>query len=152
MMLHNHTRFGDKMFCGSEILSRQTFTNILNLHCDLDLEHSNPISSGQIFTDNLNLYSDLDLEQSNPIFPQDTSAYVAVLSNQVWLQTNQQFNRYNIRNSHILIIYTLTVTFTLNTVSQFFCMTLWLMMLHNHTTFGNKMFSGSENTVRTDIH
>ena len=25
-----------------KILSGQTFTNILNLHCDLDLEHSNP--------------------------------------------------------------------------------------------------------------
>ena len=62
-----------------KVLSRQTFTNILNLHCDLDLE------------------------RSNPIFPQDTPAYDVVLSYQVWLQMDQKFRRYN-RNSHILII------------------------------------------------
>ena len=59
--------------------------------------------SGQTFTDILNLPCDLDLECSNPIFLQDTSAYDAVLANQVWLQINQQFRRYNI-NSNILII------------------------------------------------
>ena len=48
-----------------KILSRQTFTNILNLHCDLDLE------------------------RSNPIFSQDTLWY------QVWRQTDQQFRRYS---------------------------------------------------------
>ena len=39
----------------------------------------------------------------NPIFPQDTPAYDAVLSNQVCSQTDQQFRRYS-KNSHILII------------------------------------------------
>ena len=52
-------------------------------------------SSGQTFTDILNLSYDLDLEQSNPFFSQDTLAYDAVLSNQVWLQTDQQFGRYS---------------------------------------------------------
>ena len=33
-------------------------------------------------------------------FPQDSPAYDAVLSNQVWLQTDQKFRRYN-RNSYI---------------------------------------------------
>ena len=46
------------------------------------------------FTDILNLYCEPDLEYSNPIFPQDTPAYDALLSNQVWLQTDQQFRRY----------------------------------------------------------
>ena len=36
-------------------------------------------------------------------FPQDTPAYDAVLSKQVWLQTDQQFRWYS-RNGHILII------------------------------------------------
>ena len=45
----------------------------------------------------------LDLEWSTPIFSQETLAYDAVLPNQVWLQTSQQFARYS-RNSHILII------------------------------------------------
>ena len=61
------------------------------------------ISSGQTFTDIFNLRCDPDLDRSNPIFPQDTQAYDAVLWNQVWLQIDQQFRRYN-RNSHILIM------------------------------------------------
>ena len=35
MMMHHHTKF-DR----SEILSRQTFTGVHNLHCNLDLEYS----------------------------------------------------------------------------------------------------------------
>ena len=61
------------------------------------------ISSRQIFTDILNLRCDLGLECNNQIFQQDTLAYDAVLSNQVLLQTNQLFSRYS-RNNHILII------------------------------------------------
>ena len=56
------------------------------------------ISSGQTFTDILNLHCDLDLECSTPIILQDTLAYDAVLSKQVWLQTDQHFRRYS-RNS-----------------------------------------------------
>ena len=58
-----------KCYVVQKISSRQTFTNILNLCCDLDLQ------------------------SSNPIFPQDTPAYVsydAVLSYQIWLHTDQQ--------------------------------------------------------------
>ena len=62
----------------SVVLPRQTFTNILNFCCDLDLECS------------------------SPIFPQNTPAYV-VLLNQVWLQMDQQFRRYS-KNSNILTI------------------------------------------------
>ena len=85
MMLHIHTKFENKMFGGLEdiiwtnITIIQTSTDILNFHCDHDLKHS------------------------NPIFPQNTPAYEFVLSNQVWLQTNQQFRRYN-RNSLIWMI------------------------------------------------
>ena len=68
MMLHHHVKFGFKK-CA--VIQK--------------------ISSGQTVTDILNLCCDLDLECSNPIFPQDTLAYDAVLSNQVWLQMDQQF-------------------------------------------------------------
>ena len=78
-----------------KILSEQTFTNILNLRCDLDLE------------------------RGNPIFPQNTPASDVVLSNQVYLQMDQLFRRYS-KNSHILIIKALTVTLTLKIVNQFF--------------------------------
>ena len=78
MILHNHTRFGNKCFVVLKVSSRQTLTNILNLHCDLDLE------------------------RCNPIFPQNTQAYDAVLSNQGKLQMDLQLMRYR-ENSHILI-------------------------------------------------
>ena len=61
------------------------------------------ISSGQTLTDILNLCCDLDCEHSNPIFPQATPAYDAVQSNQVHLQIDQHFRRYS-KNSHNLII------------------------------------------------
>ena len=76
MMLHHHTKFGNKMFCDSEDIIQ---TNILNLRCDLDLK------------------------RSNSIFPQNTPAYDAVPSDQFWLKTDQQFRRYS-KNSQILII------------------------------------------------
>ena len=67
------------------------------------VKHMEKISSGLTFTDILNLHCDLDLERSKPIFQQDTPAYDAVLTNQVWLQTDQQFRKYG-KNCHILII------------------------------------------------
>ena len=106
-MLHKHTKFDN--ICSSEDIYRS------NIH-----RHFEP-----------SLWPWLC---SNPVFPQNTLAYDAVLSNQIWLQIYQQFRR-NSRNSHILIIYALAVTLTLKTVNQFFCMTLWLMMMHKHTKF-----------------
>ena len=61
------------------------------------------IPTGCLGSNILNLRCDLDLERSNPIFPQDTPAYNAVPSNQVWLQTDQKFRR-NSKRSHIMII------------------------------------------------
>ena len=42
MMMYHHTKFGYERFSSSGILTAQTFNDILNLHCDLDLECSNP--------------------------------------------------------------------------------------------------------------
>ena len=66
MVKHHNTKFGNKMFGTLEDII-WTVTKILNLR------------------------HDLDLESCNPIFQQDSPAYDAVLSNQVWLQTDQQF-------------------------------------------------------------
>ena len=41
--------------------------------------HTEKTSSRKTFTDILNFHCDLDLECSNPVFPQDTLAYDAVL-------------------------------------------------------------------------
>ena len=61
------------------------------------------ISSGQTFADILNLHCDLDLDHRNLIFPKNTPAYDAVLLKQVWLQKDQQFIRYS-KNSQILLV------------------------------------------------
>ena len=46
------------------------------------------ISSGQIFNDILNLHCDLDFERSNPVFLQHTPAYNAVLKKKTSLAAN----------------------------------------------------------------
>ena len=71
MMLHNHARFGNKMFSViQKISSEQTFTDILNLYCDLDLERSNPVfPQDTLFFDAVpSPRSDLDIEHSEPFF------------------------------------------------------------------------------------
>ena len=59
-MMHHNTKFGNKMFGGLKYI---IWTNIasLTLHCDPDLEYS------------------------NPFFSQDALAYVDVSSDKVWL-------------------------------------------------------------------
>ena len=59
--------------------------------------------SGQTFTDILDLHCDLDLEHSNPSFTQESPVYDTGLLDQVRLQTDQQFRRYS-KNRHVLII------------------------------------------------
>ena len=45
------------------------------------------------------------------------------------------------------------VTLTLETVTEYFCATLWLMMMHQHTMFGYKRSSGSDEIIdKTQIH
>ena len=128
MILYHHARSGDKMFCSSEDII-QTFTNILNLCCDLNLEHS------------------------NPIFPQGTPAYDGVLSNQVWLQTDKHFRRYSKKIVIFWLYKPLLWPWPWRQQQQNVChMKLRLMMLHHHTKFGNKMFCDSENIIQTNIH
>ena len=50
------------------------------------------------------------------------------------------------RNCHILITWALAVTLTLKIANQSFCMTLWLIMMHHNTKFGNKMFGGLQDS------
>ena len=128
MMMHHQT----KTFCSLEDI---IWTNI------------------NICTNNniLNHYYDLDLEHSNPFFSQDTLAYDDVPSDQVWLPKNEQFRRYTWK-SHILIVWALTVTLTLKIANIFFRMALWLIMLHCHTKFGDKIYCGSKDIIQTYIH
>ena len=60
MMMHHHTVWLQKGFLVQKISSGQTFNQAMNLHCDLDLDHS------------------------EAMFPQNSPAYDAVPSNKVW--------------------------------------------------------------------
>ena len=97
-----------------KILSRQTFTNILNLHCDLDLE------------------------SSITIFQQDSLAYelyYQTRSGCKWTSSSEDIAKIVI---FWLYIYALAVTLTLKIVNLFFYMTNCLVIIHHHTKFGKK--------------
>ena len=51
-----------------------------------------------------------------------------------------------------MIVWTLAVTLTMKTANQSCWKTLWLMVMHHHTKSGSNRFSGSEDTVWTNIH
>lgn len=53
---------------------------------------------------------------------------------------------------NILIIKVLTVILTLKLAKQSLCKTLQFMMMHNHTTFGYRRLSSSEDIVWTNIN
>ena len=59
MMMHHHTKFDQ-----SEILFGQTFTEVQNLHCDLDLEYSKATFSKTLQL--MNLYFQTKLVTKNP--------------------------------------------------------------------------------------
>ena len=78
MMLLNHKRFCNKMICASkDISSKKTLTDILNLRCDLALEHSN-----------------LDIDGSEPIFQHKTLSHNDTPPSQVCLKMVERFRRY----------------------------------------------------------
>ena len=69
--MHHNTKFGNKKFGGLEHIIWANIHQHIEICCDLDLEHNNPIS------------------------PYNTLAYDNVVSNQVWQQKDQQFKRYS---------------------------------------------------------
>ena len=109
-----------------KILSGQTFTGILNLSCDLDPEHSNPI-----------------FLQNTPVYDAKTKFGCKQTSNLedkveiiiFWLYKPSLWPWHCVWRS--------------KTANQFFCITLWLKMLHYHTKSGIKMIYGSEDIIQT---
>ena len=150
VIIHHHTKFGKKWLSGSG----DTEQTPLDTWRKYDLDKYSLTCWTFAVT--------LTLNAVIPFFPQNTPAYDAVLSNQVWLRTDQQF-RNNSRNSHALNIWALVVTSTLKIVNQFFCMTHCLMILHHNTKFGTNGWvvqeilsrhdqTLGENIIRTNIH
>ena len=112
MMMHHHTKFD-----WTEILSGQTFTEVQNHHCDLDLEYSKAT-----FSQHSSLWTcTVKLSWS----PQKISSSEHIIQIVIFHCMNQ--------NSVI-------VTLTLEIETHFSHMALWLIMSH-HTGFGYKWFS-----------
>ena len=128
MMLHHHTKFGYTRFSSWEISFRWTFTEILNLFCDLDLDHYKAIQSFH------------------------KTIHLMMMYKQTKFSGKRISNSDNILKSHILIILSLTVTLTLKTANQSFWKTIWLIMMYHHTKFGSKRFRDLENIIWTNIH
>ena len=124
IILHRHDEFGTKRFSNSDDII-WTNAETLNLCCDLDLQHRYPI-----FWQNIPVNDD-------------------TLSNYVWLLKYQQFKQ-NSRKAYFLLIWAFTVTLTLKTANQSFCMTLQVMKMHHYTKFGYKRFKGSQNISWTN--
>ena len=110
MMMHHHTKFDQ-----SKILSRQTFTEVQNLYCDLDLEYSKATFS-----------QDTPHALSNSVGrPKKISSSEHIIETVILDCMN--------RNS-------VTVNLTLKIETHFLHMTLWLIMMFHHTGFGYKWF------------
>ena len=60
---------------------------------------------------------------------------------------DQQLRWYS-RNNHILIILVIALTLTLMAAKQSFHKTVWPMVIHHHTKFGNKTLNSLEDTPR----
>ena len=122
MMMHHHT--GYKRFSGLNILSRQTFMEIFNLHCDLDLQSSNEI----LFTRTI---------QHNMIYHQIKSACKRINSSEGITETV-------IFWSYKILLWPWPWRDIQTKMLPF--------MMHNNTKFGYKRFSGSGDITWIIIH
>ena len=104
MMLHHHTKFCTEGSEDEEILSRWTFTGILNLSCDLDLDHN---KVNQSFHKTLQFM--IMCHQTNFSFKK--------------MSTSE-----DVLESHSLIIWSFTVTLTFKTENRSFWKTLCITM------------------------
>ena len=102
-----------------EISSRWKLTGILNLFCELDLDHNRAIHS---FHETIQL---------------------TILYHQTKFSCKRISRSEDILQSHVLIIWSFTVTLILKTSNQSFWKKIWLIMMRHHTKLGCKRLSDS---------
>ena len=124
----SHTGLVTEGSAVEEILSRQTITGILNLTCDLDHNHNIAIQSYH------------------------KTIHLMMMYHQTRFSCKRISSSDNILKSHILIMWSFTVTLTLKTANKSFWRTILLMMMLHHTKFGSKRFSSSKDIIWTYIH
>ena len=112
MMMNHHTKFD-----WSEILSGQTYTEVQNLHCDLDLEYAKRPFYKTLQLMNMHCQS---------WSPQKISSSEHIIEIVIFDCVNQN---------------SVTVTLTLKIETHFSRMALGLIMMSHHTRFGYKWFS-----------
>ena len=115
-MLHHQS-------AAEEILSIWTFTEILNLLCDLDLDHNRAIQSFH------------------------KTIHLMMMYHQIKLSCKRISCSDNISKRHILITLSITVTLTLNTTIKLLPKTFWFMTMYYQTKFDSKRISSSKDTV-----
>ena len=125
-MMHHHTMFGYKRFSSWGDISWWSFTKILNLSCDLDLDNNRAIQTFH-----------------------KTIQFI-MKCHQTKFSCKRVSISEDILESHILIIWSFTVTLTLKTADQSFWETIWLMVRHQNTMFVSKRLSDPEDTVWTN--
>ena len=128
MMMHHNTKLGNKMFGGFEDII-WTNTDILTLRCHLDLECSNPI----FFHATLWL---LMMYHQTKFRCQGINSSDGIVGRLIFWSREPSLWPWPWRQQTIF--------------------PAWLMTLahdaHYHTKFGNKVFCGSEDIIRTNIH
>ena len=115
--LHHHNKFDCRRSAAEEISSRWTFPGILNLFCDLYLDHNRAIQS---FHKTIHL----------------------MMCHQTKFSCKRNSSPDNIQKIQILIILSVTVTLTLKIANQSFWKTIWLIMMQQKGSAIQKIKSG----------
>ena len=117
MMLHNHTRFGDKMFCGSEDIVQKNIQTFWTFPVTLTLNAVIPFFHRTLWLMMMYCHTKFVCKWTSSL---EDIVQIVVF----WLYTPKAF----------------AVTLTLKTVNQFFCSKHRLVtIIHQHTKFGKKM-------------
>ena len=155
-----------------KVSAAQTFVDVLNLRCGLDLEHSilffsqdtppyddiptkfgcKRVGNSEGTFDSHIIFllhkphCDLDHEVGTKIFVRNSPAHDDASSYQVWSQRLHWF-RWDRPDKHSLTFWIFAVTFDLQHTIQFSHKTLRLMVMYHQTQFGLEKISSSEETV-----
>ena len=122
MIMHHHTKFNYRRYCPDEV------TGILNLFCDLDLDHYRAIRSFH------------------------KTIQLLMMCHQTKFSHKRIRRPGDILERHILIMRSFTVTLTLKKANQSFGKAIWLIMMHQYTKFGSKRISDSKDITWINIH
>ena len=100
----------------------------------------------------LNLFCDLDLDHNRAIQSFHKTIHLMMMCHQTKFSCKRISSSDNILKRHSLIMLSVIVTMTLKSADPSFWGTIRLTMMHYHTRFGSKRFIISEDIIQTTIH